>query len=84
MKIFALQVGLAQISAAAQKGGGSVSHPSTEIDDRLDELSAVINGGSSPLAISMGFECLKEDTPKVLNLFADIIRGPGVDCIEND
>ncbi|GMH42121.1 hypothetical protein BSKO_10040 [Bryopsis sp. KO-2023] len=72
------KVGLAQISAAAQKGGGSVSHPGTEIDDRLDELSAVINGGSSPLAISMGFECLKEDTPEVLNLFADVIRNPGI------
>ena len=69
------QVGLATLSAAVQRSGGSLQHPSQQLDDELEERAASIEGGAGPEAFGFGFQCLSEDTPGVLQLFAEVRSG---------
>lgn len=72
------KVGLASIAAAVQRSGGSVAHPNTALDEELEELAAAIEGGAGSDAVSMGFSCLAEDAPRVLNLFSEVVTSPAV------
>ena len=49
-----VQVGLATVASAVQRAGGSVQHPSAELDDALEQKAAYIEGGSSPETSSLG------------------------------
>ena len=78
------QVGLASLSAAVQRSGGSVAHPGAALDEALEERAASIEGGASGEAFGFGFQCLREDAADVLGLFAEVgmlggdaRRGPG-------
>ncbi len=63
-----LQVGLASMTMAAQRAGGSTSHTAAALDQRLEELAAGIEAGAGSEALSMGFECLQEDAGEVRQL----------------
>ncbi|CAD7694958.1 unnamed protein product, partial [Ostreobium quekettii] len=69
-------VGLANVSAGAQRTGGSKQHPGSALDDRLAELAASITTSVGLLTTSVGFECLKEDTREVLKLTSELLRNP--------
>ena len=49
-----MQVGLATVASTVQRAGGSVQHPSAELDDALEQKAAHIEGGSSPETSSLG------------------------------
>jgi zinc protease len=72
------KVGLATLSAAVQRSGGSIQHPKTAFDDELEDLAATIEGGAGPDAISFGFSCLAEDTTQVLSLLSELILSPAI------
>lgn len=74
------QVGLATLSAAVQRSGGSLQHPGQQLDDELEERAASIEGGAGPEAFGFGFQCLTEDTPDVLKLFAEVRLGSREGC----
>lgn len=72
------KVGLATMSAAVQRSGGSLQHPSQQLDDELEERAASIEGGAGPEAFGFGFQCLTEDTSDVMKLFAEVVREPAL------
>lgn len=72
------KVGLATLSAAVQRSGGSIQHPKTAFDDELEDVAATLEGGAGPDAITFGFSCLAEDTPRVLNLLSELIMSPAI------
>ncbi|KAL4438208.1 hypothetical protein ABPG77_010569 [Micractinium sp. CCAP 211/92] len=72
------KVGLATLSAAVQRSGGSEQHPGQALDDKLEELGASIEGGAGAEAFGFGFQCLREDTAEVLSLFAEVVRTPAI------
>ena len=50
----ATQVGLASISAAVRRAGGSLAHPGPALDDALELRAAYIEGGAGGEATSLG------------------------------
>lgn len=42
------KLGLATVSAAVQRSGGSIAHPREALDDRLEDLAAAIEAGAGP------------------------------------
>ena len=42
------------MASTVQRAGGSVQHPSAELDDALEQKAAHIEGGSSPETSSLG------------------------------
>ncbi|KAI3426252.1 hypothetical protein D9Q98_008627 [Chlorella vulgaris] len=72
------KVGLASLSAAVQRSGGSVQHPGQALDDALEDRAASIEGGAGGEAIGMGWQCLAEDAPEVLSLFAEVVTQPAL------
>ena len=65
-------MGLATLSAAVQRSGGSRQHPGQALDDALEERAAAIEGGAGQEAFGFGFQCLQEDAPEVMRLFAEV------------
>lgn len=49
-----LQVGLATVSAAVQRAGGTQAHPGPVLDETLEQMAAGIEGGALPEAIVLG------------------------------
>lgn len=74
----ATQVGLATLSGAVQRSGGSVAHPGRALDEALEERAASIEGGAGGEAFAFGFSCLSEDVGEVLGLFAEVARQPAL------
>ncbi|KAK9830103.1 hypothetical protein WJX72_009788 [[Myrmecia] bisecta] len=72
------KVGVATISASVQRAGGSVAHPGPELDQELEQLAAYLEGGAGGEAITLGFECLKEDSNKVLGLLTEVVTDPAL------
>jgi len=50
------QVGLASITAAVQRSGGTRQHPGNEMDGRLEDLAAALEVVAGPKAVDMEFE----------------------------
>lgn len=69
-------MGLATLSAAVQRSGGSQQHPGEALDEKLEELGAGIEGGAGAEAFGFGFQCLREDAAEVMSLFAEVRAGP--------
>ena len=67
------------MSAAVQRSGGSLQHPSQQLDDELEERAASIEGGAGPEAFGFGFQCLTEDTSDVMKLFAEVGQRGGAE-----
>ena len=51
---YAMQVGLATVSAGVHRAGGSRVHPGSALDEALEVRAASIEGGASGEAIAMG------------------------------
>eukprot|EP00877_Chromochloris_zofingiensis_P000718 jgi/Chrzof1/10647/Cz05g06170.t1 len=72
------KIGLASITAAVQRGGGSVDHPGSVMNDRLEELAAAIESSSGQQSISLDFQCMSEDMQEVLGLFGELVQQPAL------
>eukprot|EP00271_Cylindrocystis_brebissonii_P017773 TRINITY_DN4757_c0_g1_i5.p1 TRINITY_DN4757_c0_g1~~TRINITY_DN4757_c0_g1_i5.p1 ORF type:complete len:582 (-),score=97.67 TRINITY_DN4757_c0_g1_i5:607-2316(-) len=72
------QVGLAAVTAAVQRSGGTREHPGAELDEQLEAMAARIEAGGSTSQMSVGFRCLGEDLSEVFSLFADVVQKPAM------
>ncbi len=52
------QLGVATISLAVQRSGGSEAHPSDKMDEELEQRAAYIEGGAGMEASTMGLPFL--------------------------
>jgi zinc protease len=70
------QVGLAGITGAVMRSGGTTAHPPDMLNLILEQRAASIETGIDNTAGSAGFSALSEDLEEVFSLFAEVLRQP--------
>ena len=73
------KVGLAELTAALLRGGGTESLKPDQFDDQLADLAAEIDIDMGREYALISFKALKEDLPKVLGMLFDMLRHPAFD-----
>lgn len=62
------------MATVVQRAGGTTTMPADELNERLEEMAASVEGGASLEATSFQFECLSSDTPSVLGILSDMLQ----------
>ncbi|WP_088894268.1 M16 family metallopeptidase [Leptolyngbya ohadii] len=70
------KVGLAGITGAVMRSGGTASHPPDALNQLLEQKAASIETGIDTTAGSASFSSLSEDLEEVFGLFAEVLRQP--------
>jgi predicted Zn-dependent peptidase len=70
------KIGLAAITGAVMRTGGSTRQPADEVDDELERMAATISIGFGRESGSASLDVLKKDFPRGLRIFADLLRTP--------
>ncbi|KAG1669591.1 hypothetical protein FOA52_006364 [Chlamydomonas sp. UWO 241] len=70
------KVGVATLTAAVQRAGGSRAHTGDEMDARLEDLAAGIEFNAGSLSTAAGFQCLSGDLREVVGLMSEVVRAP--------
>ncbi len=70
------KVGLASLTGAVLRTGGTASMSGDEIDDFLESRAASIETSIGTVSGSASMSCLEGDFREVLGLFADVLRNP--------
>ena len=70
------QVGLAGLTGAVMRSGGTQKHSPDQLNQRLEQLAASIETGIGATSGSAGFSTLSEDLSEVFDLFAEVIQQP--------
>lgn len=70
------KTGLAGITLAAMRTGGSVTQPGDALDKELDRLPASVETDSGDDANTASVSCLRENAARMLGVLADLIRNP--------
>lgn len=70
------KVGLAGISGAVMRSGGTKTHPPDELNQLLEQRAASVETAIGEVSGSASFNCLSKDLPEVFSLFAEILREP--------
>ncbi len=70
------KVGLAALTGAVMRSGGTQKHTPDQLNQLLEQRAAFVETGISTEAGSAGFSALSEDTPQVLDLFAEVLQQP--------
>lgn len=70
------KVGLAGMTGAAMRTGGSASMSPDEVDEELEQLAATISIGFSKESGSASLDVLKKDLKRGVQIFADLLRRP--------
>ncbi|MFQ5349544.1 MAG: M16 family metallopeptidase [Thermoanaerobaculia bacterium] len=73
------KVGLASLTGAVLRTGGTTSMTGDKIDDFLESRAASIETSIGTVSGSASMSCLKGDFQEVLGLFADVLRNPAFD-----
>jgi len=73
------KTGLAGLTGAVMRTGGTASMSGDAIDEFLEDRAATIETGIGSTSGQAGASCLKGDLPEVLGLFADVLRNPVFD-----
>ena len=73
------KIGLAGLTGAVMRSGGTTSLSGDELDDYLEGKAAVIETGIGGTMGSASMSSLTEDFPEVLKVFADVLRHPAFD-----
>jgi predicted Zn-dependent peptidase len=68
--------GLARIAAEAMRSGGSEEHPGAALDALLENRAAKMSFSFSLDSGSASLNCLKEDFPRLLPVFMDVLQNP--------
>ena len=71
--------GLARVTAAAMRNGGAEGRPPKEIDETLETLAAEVEFSMDLESGSGHLFARKQDFPKVLPIFADLLMWPAFD-----
>ncbi|HEY9698303.1 MAG TPA: pitrilysin family protein [Trichocoleus sp.] len=70
------KVGLAGITGAVMRSGGTTAHSADALNRRLEQQAASIETGIDTTAGSASFNTLTEDLEEVFGLFAEVLRQP--------
>lgn len=73
------QAGLAEITGAAMRLGGTFNHPPNELNEMLEQRAASVETSIGSTSGSANFSALTEDLDDVFGLFADVIVNPAFD-----
>lgn len=70
------KVGLAGMTGAVMRTGGSASMSPDEVDEELEQLAASMSIGFAKESGSASLDVLKKDLKRGLQIFADLLRRP--------
>ncbi|MBF2098402.1 MAG: insulinase family protein, partial [Gloeomargaritaceae cyanobacterium C42_A2020_066] len=70
------RLGLATITAAVLRSGGSLAHPGPVLDDLLDDRGASLEAAAGRTALTLGFGGLATDLEDLITWLAEILRAP--------
>ncbi len=70
------KVGLAGLTGAVMRSGGTQTHSPDELNQILEQRAASIETGIGSTSGSASFDALSEDLSEVFNLFAEVIQQP--------
>ncbi len=70
------KIGLGELTAQLLKDGGTKSYTADEIDKQLEYLGASIDSSVFSEETRLDMTTLKKDLPKVLDIYAEILREP--------
>lgn len=70
------QVGLASLTGAVMRNGGTRQHSADELNQLLEQKAASVEAGIYTTSGRVGFSGLTEDLDLVFGLFTDVIRNP--------
>jgi len=68
--------GLAEVTGALIRSGGSKTQTGDQIDEQLENVAASIESSIGESYGTLSFSCLKENTPQVLGVFRDLLTSP--------
>jgi zinc protease len=68
--------GLNEMAQWVIRNGGTATWPGDKLNDELEFLAANIEVYGGDLSTSFAVNCLKKDLPRVLDIFADLVRNP--------
>ena len=68
--------GLAEVTGAVIRAGGSRTQTGDQIDEQLENIAASIESTISESYGTLTFSCLKENTAPVLGVFHDLLTAP--------
>mgnify|MGYP001247269806 CR=1 FL=1 len=71
--------GLARVTAAVMRSGGAEGRPPKEIDETLESLAAEVEFSMETESASGYLFARKQDFPRVLPIFADLLMWPAFD-----
>ena len=70
------KVGLAGMTGAVMRTGGSAGMSPDEVDEELEQLAATVSIGFAKESGSASLDVLKKDLKRGLHIFADLLRRP--------
>ena len=70
------KVGLAQLTGAVMRSGGTVNHPADELNTILEQKAASVETNIGNSSGSASFSTLTEDLDTVFPLFTEVLRQP--------
>ena len=70
------KAGIAEVTAAVMRTGGSAKYPGDKLDETLDDMAAEISISSGPDAGNASLKTLKEDFDKGFEIFTDLLLHP--------
>jgi zinc protease len=68
--------GLADITAAVLRSGGTRARTGDQLDEDLENIAASVESGMDETSASVSFNSLKETAPRVIQLFKEILSTP--------
>ncbi|MBP0001068.1 MAG: insulinase family protein [Cyanobacteria bacterium SID2] len=70
------KVGLARLTGAVMRAGGTQKHPSDELNRILEQKAASVETSIGTTSGRVSFNALSEDLNEVLDLFVEVLREP--------
>jgi len=70
------KAGLAALTAKLLRTGGTKTFTSDQLNEQLENLAADVEFGATTENSGGGIHCFKADAPKVLGIFAEMLRAP--------
>jgi len=74
------KIGLASLTGRVMRSGGTLKHPSAELNDILDQIAANLSVGIGNLSGSASLNTLKKDFDLGLGLLAEVLRQPAFEA----
>ncbi len=73
------QAGLAELTGAVMRSGGTQIYAPDELNQRLEQMAAAVETSISTTVASAGFEALSPDLATVFDLYTQVIQAPRFD-----